>query len=198
MYLKKIMREFSNIKHLLVFCSEKQYDNLYEILSKPLENFDYDKSIMYRKITYNNPKKKKDRIKILKDFADEDYDMILSNRVLDEGIDVPQAKRCVVLASTGNPAQFIQRRGRVLRRFDDPYKDGSRKTHADIYDVLVRPRLDGMIDPDSLKLEIGMIRGQLQKIQQMSELAINKEYCMEKIREFTFNLPKETFEAYEN
>ena len=51
--------------------------------------------------------------------VDEDYEIILSNRVLDEGMDVPQAKRCIVLASTGNPTQFVQRRGRVLRQFDD-------------------------------------------------------------------------------
>ena len=134
-------------------------------------------------------------MKFLKSFAEEDFHIILANKVLDEGMDVPQAKACIILASTGNPAQFIQRRGRVLRNYDDRYKDGSRKTHADIYDILVRPRLDGMVDPESRKLEIGMIRSQLGKIRLMSELAINYEkHCKKKIEEFTQGLPKDVLE----
>jgi len=134
-------------------------------------------------------------MRILKDFADEDYEIILSNRVLDEGMDVPQAKRCIVLASTGNPTQFIQRRGRVLRKYDDLYKDGSRKTHADIFDILVKPRIYDLDDLESQKLEIGLIRGQLNRIQQMGELAINNDDCLEKIKEFSYGLPKEVFES---
>ena len=141
------------------------------------------------------PKKKKDRMRILKDFANEDYEIILSNRVLDEGMDVPQAKNCIVLASTGNPTQFIQRRGRVLRKYDDLYKDGSKKTHADIYDILVKPRISDLDDLESQKLEIGLIRSQLNRIQQMSELAINSNECLEKIKEFSYDLPKDAFES---
>ena len=110
-------------------------------------------------------------------------------------MDVPQAKRCIVLASTGNPTQFIQRRGRVLRKYDDLYKDGSRKTHADIFDILVKPRIYDLDDLESQKLEIGLIRGQLNRIQQMGELAINNDDCLEKIKEFSYGLPKEVFES---
>ena len=120
--------------------------------------------------------------------------MILANRVLDEGMDVPEAKSCIVLASTGNPTQFIQRRGRVLRQYDDLYLDGTRKTHADIYDVLVRPNLEGFDDPEAHRLEIGMIRSQLERITEMAELAINHEELKEKIKEFKNNLPKDVFE----
>ena len=133
-------------------------------------------------------------MRILKDFANEDYEIILSNRVLDEGMDVPQAKNCIVLASTGNPTQFIQRRGRVLRKYDDLYKDGSKKTHADIYDILVKPRIYDLDDLESQKLEIGLIRSQLKRIRQMSELAINHDDCLEKIKDFSYDLPDETFE----
>jgi len=188
-----IMKEFSEIKHLLIFCSEKQYDRLEELLNNPSQ-YNHDQIPTFRKITYDNPKNKKDRIKILRDFADEDYEIILSNRVLDEGMDVPQAKSCIVLASTGNPTQFIQRRGRVLRKFDDQYKDGSKKTHADIYDILVRPRIDDLEDVESQKLEIGLIKSQLNRIREMSELAINSEYCLEKIKEFQYHLPDDVFQ----
>ena len=121
--------------------------------------------------------------------------MILANRVLDEGMDVPEAKSCIILASTGNPTQFIQRRGRVLRQFDDVYLDGTRKTHADIYDILVRPNLEGFDDPEAHKLEIGMIKSQLARITEMAELAINyDEELKEKIQKFKNDLPEEIFE----
>lgn len=187
-----IMKRISEVKHLLVFCSEKQYDELDEILNNSPEKLGYENP-SYRKITYDNPKDKRKRIKILRDFADEDYKLILSNKVLDEGMDVPEARRCIVLASTGNPTQFIQRRGRVLRQFRDKYKDGTRKDFAEIYDILVKPNIEGM-NPDAVKLEIGIIRQQLKKITEMSELARNKSECLEKIIEFKNKLPDSFFE----
>ena len=190
-----IMKSFSKIKHLLVFCSHNQYKDIENILNNSSETLGYSRPV-FTTITYNKPKDKRKRKKILRDFANEDFDMILSNRVLDEGMDVPQAKSCIVLASTGNPAQFIQRRGRVLRQFDDTYLDGSRKTHADIYDILVKPNLEGLDDPETHKLEIGMIRSQLKRITEMAELAINRPKCIEKIKEFKQNLPEDVFEEY--
>ena len=188
----EIMKELPEIKHLLIFCSEKQYDEVEKILNNPSQ-YDHETIPTFRKITYDNPKNKKDRIKILRDFKDEDYEIILSNRVLDEGMDVPQAKKCIVLASTGNPTQFIQRRGRVLRKFDDQYKDGSKKRNAEIYDVLIRPRIDELEDVESQKLEISLIKSQLNRIREMSELAINREYCFEKIKEFQYHLSDDVF-----
>lgn len=190
---KEILKQISKIKHLLIFCSEKQFNYLDEILSNPSKYCGIEKSILFRKITYDNPPNKKDRIKILNDFANEDWDVLLSNRVLDEGMDIPQARNCIVLASTGNPTQFIQRRGRVLRVYTESYKDGSKKTHADIFDVLVKPQINNLDDPDSIKLEIGMIRSQLSKIRLMSELAINNDDCLKKIQEFTYGLPSEYY-----
>ena len=108
-------------------------------------------------------------------------------------MDVPESKRCIILASTGNPTQFIQRRGRVLRKFRDTYKDGTRKEYAEIYDILVRPNIQGM-EKDSIKLERGIIRGQLDRITEMSKLARNKDKCLEKIKEFKNNLPDDFFE----
>ena len=189
----EIMKSFPKIKHLLVFCSKRQNPIVDDILKNAPEILDYGRPA-FTTIAYDKPKDKRKRKIILRDFANEDYDLILSNRVLDEGMDVPQAKNCIVLASTGNPTQFVQRRGRVLRQYDDPYLDGTRKTHANIFDILVRPNLEGLDDPEAHKLEIGMIRSQLARITEMAELALNRTYCMEKIMEFKNNLPEEVFE----
>ena len=69
---------------------------------------------------------------ILKSFADGDIDVLLSMKCLDEGVDVPRAENAIFLSSTGNPRQFIQRRGRVLRRHKD-------KNKARIWDMIIVP-----------------------------------------------------------
>lgn len=191
----EIMKSFSKIKHLLVFYSERQYREIDKILENSSETLGYSRPV-FKRITHDSPKDKRKRKKYLRDFAKEDYDMILANRVLDEGMDVPEAKSCIILASTGNPTQFIQRRGRVLRQFDDVYLDGTRKIHANIYDILVRPNLEGFDDPEAHKLEIGMIKSQLARITEMAELAINHEDLEVKIEEFKNNLPEEIFEQH--
>ena len=185
---KEIMQQMEEIKHLLIFCSENQFDDLDKILSDPARHCEIDRTILFRRITYENPANKKDRTRILNDFANEDWDALLSNRVLDEGMDVPQARRCIILASTGNPTQFIQRRGRVLRTYPEPYKDGSKKTHADIFDVLVRPQVDAL-DGNALRLETSIVKSQLNRIRQMGQLALNRDYCMKQIEKFTEGLP---------
>lgn len=58
--------------------------------------------------------------------------VMVSVRCLDEGVDIPNITHALIIASSQNPRQFIQRRGRVLRR-------AINKHFAYIYDVLVLP-----------------------------------------------------------
>ena len=60
--------------------------------------------------------KKDERNDILNGFAERKYPAIVANRVLDEGIDVPEAKVAVVLGGLGSTRQAIQRLGRILRK----------------------------------------------------------------------------------
>ncbi|MGW7002539.1 DEAD/DEAH box helicase family protein [Streptomyces sp. NPDC054933] len=66
--------------------------------------------------------------------------VIVSIRCLDEGVDIPSATHALILASSRNPREFIQRRGRVLRRSPG-------KSTATIYDVLVLPDTLDAEDP---------------------------------------------------
>jgi superfamily II DNA or RNA helicase len=61
--------------------------------------------------------------------------ILLSIRCLDEGVDIPSVSHALILASSQNPRQFIQRRGRVLRV--DP--QNALKTVAVIHDAIVTP-----------------------------------------------------------
>lgn len=58
--------------------------------------------------------------------------VVVSIRCLDEGVDIPSVSHALILASSRNPREFIQRRGRVLRRAEG-------KWLAHIHDVLVTP-----------------------------------------------------------
>ena len=87
-----------------------------------------DSPIRSKKITHETPPL--ERKLTLDQLADENYEAVVSMQVLDD-VDIPQAKNCILLSSTGNPKQFIQRRGRVLRKFFGKYKE--RKNAATIF-----------------------------------------------------------------
>ena len=62
--------------------------------------------------------------------ADKNHQCIVAMKCLDEGVDIPSAQLGIIMASTGNPLQYVQRRGRFLRT-------STNKEHATIYDILV-------------------------------------------------------------
>ena len=56
-----------------------------------------------------------ERQKILEQFALGQIQVIVAIKCLDEGVDVPSTRIAFFLASTSNPKEFVQRRGRILR-----------------------------------------------------------------------------------
>lgn len=88
--------------------------------------------------------------------------IMVSIRCLDQGVDIPKISHAIILASSQNPRQFIQRRGRVLRVCEGKYK-------AVIFDAVVVPLC--------LELEPGqfsLLKSELQRSIQFSNTAINK------------------------
>ena len=61
--------------------------------------------------------------------------IVVSIKCLDEGVDIPSVTHALILASSKNPREFIQRRGRVLRTAPD-------KTLAFLHDAIVIPQRD--------------------------------------------------------
>lgn len=99
-----------------------------------------------------------EREHILKNFALGNHSALFAIDCLDEGVDVPSATIGIILASSGNPKEFIQRRGRLMRK-------ALGKDRAVIYDfVVVPPDGDG---PESLK------RIELKRILEFAGLAVN-------------------------
>lgn len=83
-----------------------------------------------RTFTYRESAEERERI--LEQLAHGDLDGVVAIRCLDEGIDLPDLRQAFLLASSTNPRQFIQRRGRILRRADG-------KDRAEIFDFIVTP-----------------------------------------------------------
>ncbi|MBP1154017.1 MULTISPECIES: DEAD/DEAH box helicase family protein [unclassified Paenibacillus] len=80
-----------------------------------------------------------DRKSILQAFDRGDIQVIVAMKCLDEGVNVPATKRAYFLASTSNPRQFVQRRGRILRK-------AIGKQQAYIHDFVMIPPLDAADD----------------------------------------------------
>ena len=58
--------------------------------------------------------------------------IVVAIKCLDEGVDIPSVTHALILASSKNPREFVQRRGRVLRR-------ATEKSLAFVYDAIVMP-----------------------------------------------------------
>lgn len=83
--------------------------------------------------TYVSDTPRQVRARLLKRFdAPSDLQFLAAMRCLDEGVDIPDARVGYLLASSSNPRQFIQRRGRLLRK-------ATGKDHAAIFDYLAVP-----------------------------------------------------------
>jgi superfamily II DNA or RNA helicase len=64
----------------------------------------------------------KERHETLTRFRAGEYKTLVASRVLNEGVDVPEASVAIVLSGTGSTREFIQRLGRILRRGKDKDK----------------------------------------------------------------------------
>jgi superfamily II DNA or RNA helicase len=60
--------------------------------------------------------KVKERHEVLQNFREGVYPRVVTSRVLNEGVDVPEANVAIVLSGTGSSREYIQRLGRILRK----------------------------------------------------------------------------------
>jgi hypothetical protein len=104
-----------------------------------------------------------EREHIIQNFAKGNLDVLLAIQCLDEGVDIPSAQIGIILASSGNEKEFIQRRGRLMRPFEG-------KTKAEIYDFCVLPENPG--DPLA---DLGVVEVELRRIETFAEDAQNAD-----------------------
>jgi len=100
-YLKQLLKSNPDEKTLIFTSHNKLVYNL-------------SKEMLIPAITHQTPQE--EREDILGRFHSGDYKRILTSRVLDEGVDVPDASMAVILSGSGSNRQFVQRLGRILRK----------------------------------------------------------------------------------
>ncbi len=166
---RQILERLDNenkLSSLLIYVEDEEQLSEYLNVMDELE-------IEYRKI--DGDTKDSDRKLILSDLAADKVDCVIAMKVLDEGVDVPNAKRAVFVSSSGNAKQFIQRRGRILRKAQG-------KRIADIYDICMLVDLENQRDEDEFtKIEKTITSSEFKRLAIISLSAHNKPECYERL-----------------
>lgn len=160
--LQSVLSKIGEPDHLLVYTNSQQIDHVQDILNEV--------GIRQHKFTYREDNDERQRL--LNSFDEGEIDALVAMRCLDEGVDVPSTKQAILMSNTGNPMQFIQRRGRVLRQYPG-------KEKAIIYDFIVVPTMNPTKDiADS---ERGILRKELRRFEEFAENARNEHGARNKI-----------------
>ncbi len=157
--LRQTMQEKTIQSHSLVYCIDsKQLVEAGEILSS--------NDVIWHRFTgeESTTGSPSERESILKNFEIGAYEALLAMKCLDEGVDVPSAHTAYILASSGNPREFIQRRGRILRP-DSPNKV------ATVYDFVVRR---GKIIGDDEKQGQNSFESEINRMLEFASVALNE------------------------
>ena len=179
--LKALYDERGNLKYTLIYVPEGNTpdDNNSDILDRAdtIQDDKISQHIInrYTEIVKNiSPvttvkqfvSNSQDRAQILEDFAAGKLEVLTSMKCLDEGVDVPRSEIAIFCSSTGNPRQFIQRRGRILRTHPD-------KHIAIIHDLIVAPFI-GQGD-ETYYLERKLIEGEFKRVRDFANLSRNAD-----------------------
>lgn len=103
-------------------------------------------------------------------FRSGDLDVLVAMRCLDEGIDIPEARRGVILASTQNPRQFVQRRGRLLRTAPG-------KSSAELVDILCLPANPPDRGSAAFAAERNLVARELTRALELAEASSNGAFA---------------------
>lgn len=175
--LEKILldlKESGKLENLIIFFDDSsQLAETYAMLSKL--------GVSYGKIS--SSAKGGERKKMFLEFANGNIKCMLAMKIMDEGIDIPSAQREIIMASSSNPRQYIQRAGRILRN-----REG--KGIAEIYDIITYANPAKC--PAWLKAaEKESIKKEMKRAKYLCDASENKSYCIVSIHEFAqkFNIP---------
>lgn len=117
--------------------------------------------------SYTGEDNKAQRKVKLSAFASGQLDVLFAKNCLDEGVDVPRAEYGIFTSSTGNPRQFVQRRGRLIRKHPD-------KTFAYIYDIIVTPNFSSpFYEKRFWKMERSLVMGEMRRVANFAQMASN-------------------------
>ena len=163
--LRSIMTQRRDTSHTLFYCGDgrvesplsdeerRQIDVVCELVGRDLG---------IRVASYTDEDSSLQREQKRRRFEDGTLQGLVAIRCLDEGVDIPAIRTAVILASSTNPRQFIQRRGRVLR-------PSPGKKVAEIFDMIVVPPSE-VCEWES---ERTLLRKEITRVAEFADLASN-------------------------
>ena len=170
--LKNEIIKVKNEYNLLIYCGtgkitsdtgeeEKQIDEVCKILGNELN---------MKVARYTARETTEDRKLISERYKNgDDLQAVVAIKCLDEGVNIPSIKKAYILASSTNPREYIQRRGRVLRKFKG-------KKYSYIYDFVTIPFPLSDIDSYGdrfIKSFKALAKNEIDRIKEFSSLAEN-------------------------
>lgn len=172
--LREMANDFKNEKNMLIYCGATNVqgsDNCsdedmrqIDCISRML-NFDFG----MHTAQFTSREDSNERKRRLEEFQDGEIQALIAIKCLDEGVNVPAIKTAYILASTTNPKEYIQRRGRVLRLY--PGKEA-----AYIYDFITLPRELTTVENTSAELaksERALVVKEIRRMREFCHIALN-------------------------
>lgn len=163
--LKEVLLSMPCVKNTLIFVSDKQIDKVLEILK--------EKGIFAHRFTEMQGTVPKERFNglterqyLIKNFKDGIYQVLVAISCLDEGIDIPSAETAIIVASSTNPREYIQRIGRVIRQAPN-------KGEAHIFDFIIEPTWEQLYDQELITFEKKIFSKELCRVSDMAGNALN-------------------------
>ena len=155
------------LHHTLFYCAPGRITSVLELLT----------TLGLRVAKFTAEESAAERQELLKMFASGHLQALVAMRCLDEGVDVPSTRTAYILASSSNPKEFIQRRGRILRQ-------SAGKEHAEIHDLIAVPPIDyQQYATTTFRTERKIIGRELERFNEFAGMALNKFEARDKIWE---------------
>ena len=176
--LSTIVQQLEQQTHILVYCGKARWkgdlqdedsvSDCTRLIEKATQILGINGvGLSISQFTYQEDPK--ERREIIREFTSGRTNVIAAMSCLDEGVDIPSIKTAIITSSSDNPKEYIQRRGRVLRRFPG-------KEYAEIYDLIAIPRDLDICNSSNVGVDVEkkLLSRELKRIVEFSRLCINQ------------------------
>ncbi len=178
--LEKVIKPYQHAHHILVYCGTTSIDVLTEeeetneLQQSEIRQIEAVTDLLGNRLNmqvsrFTSAEDIQQRANIKEAFEKGELQAIVAIKCLDEGVNIPSIRTAFILASTTNPKEYIQRRGRILRK-------APQKSFAELFDFVTLPRpLDEVsaLTVEQAKRDHTLVKNEMARIKEFGRLAQN-------------------------
>lgn len=182
--IDEILNQVAESDHLVVYCGDGRLFD--QETGSELRHIQSIKRVLsahgYKSSQFTAQENMSDRMELVDAFNRGEISALAAIRCLDEGINIPSIKSALILSSNDDYREFVQRRGRILRKYNN-------KKYANIYDVIVLPSYDLQ----------GWAKIELRRFREYGRLALNWSDLESELEAqlHTYGLSEEDIDVYD-